>query len=122
MICQQPGIVLYPAFLMGFFSLVIAILYKPNPVYKALAKVQVPEQVLSADQGKVYCSTITSFPVIRSAAKKLGYFAWCVTLEDSTRQVLFLQGQIETSHDGYTNIVAIETTGLSPDEARERAD
>ncbi|MBI2504958.1 MAG: polysaccharide biosynthesis tyrosine autokinase [Candidatus Latescibacteria bacterium] len=134
---RRKGIVIFTVLLLGGFSFLIAHIYKPIPIYKATAKVQINTSesinALNAqylgyaggggtDQLETQRSIITSFPVIRIAAERLGLFARSTTKEDSTREVLLLESLIQTSQEGYTNIIGIEATGLTPDEARERAD
>jgi uncharacterized protein involved in exopolysaccharide biosynthesis len=38
---RRKGIVLFTAFLLGFFSFAMASIWKPLPLYKAAAKVQI---------------------------------------------------------------------------------
>ncbi len=133
---RRKGIVIFTVILLGFFSFLIAHLWKPEPIYKAVAKVQInsPESLASlnaqymgfggggTDQLETQRSIITSFPVMRLTADTLGLFDDCRTEEDSTEVVLGLQAQIETSQEGYTNIIGIEATLSRPEAARELAD
>lgn len=133
---RRKGIVIFTVVLLGFFSFLIAHLWKPEPIYKAVSKVQInsPESLASlnaqymgfggggTDQLETQRSIITSFPVIQRTAEHLGLFDDCHTEEDSTEMVLGLQAHIETSQEGYTNIIGIEATGGRPESARELAD
>ncbi|MCC7261232.1 MAG: polysaccharide biosynthesis tyrosine autokinase [Candidatus Latescibacteria bacterium] len=133
---RRKGIVIFTVVLLGFFSFLIAHLWKPEPIYKAVSKVQInsPESLASinaqymgfggggTDQLETQRSIITSFPVIRRTAQHLGLFDDCHTEEDSTEMVLGLQAHITTSQEGYTNIIGIEATGSRPESARELAD
>lgn len=133
---RRKGIVIFTVVLLGFFSFLIANLWKPSPIYKAASKVQInsPESLNSinaqymgmagggTDQLETQRSIITSFPVIQRAVDRLKLCSDCETKEDSTRMVLALESYIQTSQEGYTNIISIEATGRTGEEARLRAD
>ena len=46
---RRKGIVLFTAFVLGFFSLVIATIWKPVPMYRAAAKIQLNSQQASSN-------------------------------------------------------------------------
>jgi capsular exopolysaccharide synthesis family protein len=133
---RRKGIVIFTVGLLGTFSFLFAQLYKPTPIYKTGSKVQIntSESVAAlnaqymgfggggADELETQRAIITSYPVIQLAAERLGYFEGCTTKEDSTLQILVLEGKIQTNQEGYTNIISIEATGRTKDEARDRAD
>ncbi|MBI2502746.1 MAG: polysaccharide biosynthesis tyrosine autokinase [Candidatus Latescibacteria bacterium] len=133
---RRKGIVIFTVALLGFFSFLTAHFWKPDPIYKAVSKVQInsPESLASlnaqymglagggTDRLETQRAIITSFPVIQRAVAYLQLCANCTTREDSTRMVLFLESLIQTSQEGYTNIISIEATGRTPEEARQRAD
>jgi len=133
---RRKGIVIFTVALLGFFSFLIAHMWKPEPIYKAVSKVQInsPESLASlnaqymgfggggTDQLETQRSIITSFPVIRRTAEYLRLFEGSHTEEDSTEMVLGLQAHIETIQEGYTNIIGIEATGSRAEVARELAD
>ena len=64
---------------------------------------------------------ITSFPVLKEAARELDLFGETETIEDTALVVLALQGQINAAQEGYTNIIAIEATDPDPYFARDIA-
>ncbi|MBM3279462.1 MAG: AAA family ATPase [Candidatus Handelsmanbacteria bacterium] len=133
---RRKGIVIFTVALLGFFSFLITHIWKPEPIYKAVSKVQIasPESLASlnaqymgfggggSDQLETQRSIITSFPVIRRTAEYLRLFEGSRTEEDSTAMVLGLQAHIKTSQEGYTNIIGIEATGSQAEAARELAD
>jgi succinoglycan biosynthesis transport protein ExoP len=133
---RRKGIVLFTAFVLGFFSLVIATIWKPVPMYRAAAKIQLNSQQASSnalaqlalssysessDMIETQLAIITSFPVMKEAAIALGLFGEAETIEDTALVVLGLQGQISATQEGYTNIIGIEATDSNPYFARDMA-
>ncbi len=133
---RRKGIVLFTAFVLGFFSLVIATIWKPVPMYRAAAKIQLNSQQASSnalaqlalssysessDLIETQLAIITSFPVLKEAARELELFGETETIEDTALVVLALQGQINAAQEGYTNIIAIEATDPDPYFARDIA-
>ena len=126
---RRKGVVLFTAFLLGFFSFVMATIWKPLPFYKAAAKVQIKAsasltglhlqaiQYNSGDQIETQQAIITSYPVLKRAGIALGFFA----AGDTASTVLDLQSLISTEQEGYTNIIVIEATDPQPEMARELA-
>ena len=126
---RRKGIVLFTAFLLGFFSFVMATIWKPLPLYNAVAKVQIKAsesltglylqaiQYNSGDQIETQQAIITSYPVLERAGAALGLFSEV----DTAAVVLHLQDIISTQQQGYTNIILIEATDSRPEMARELA-
>ena len=106
---------MFTAFLVGFFSYVIATINKPVPEYTATAKVQLnadqsPES-LYAQAMNVYNggtgpletqeAIINSFPVLKRVGEKMGKFvknppSSAFTSEDSIQVILRLQKLVKT--------------------------
>ncbi len=133
---RRKGIVLFTAFVLGFFSLVIATIWQPVPMYRASAKIQLNAQQASSnalaqlalasysessDVIETQLAIITSFPVMKEAARDLDLFGATQTIEDTAVVVLALQGQISAVQEGYTNIIEIEATDSDPYLARDMA-
>jgi capsular exopolysaccharide synthesis family protein len=126
---RRKGIVIFTAVLLGFFSFVLATLWQPKPLYKAAAKVQINSLQTTTslylesfafnagDQMETQEAIITSFPVLKRAGERLGLFAG----DDTAQVVLGLQGRIQTSQEGSTNIVAVQATDPDPLVARDLA-
>jgi len=126
---RRKSIVAFTALLLGFFSFLMASVWKPTPLFKAAAKVQInSSQTLTGlyleaiaynagDQIETQQAIITSYPVLKLAGEELGLFAG----GDTARVVLDLQNRIVTSQEGYTNIIIVEATDGRPRMARELA-
>ncbi|MFH1568440.1 MAG: Wzz/FepE/Etk N-terminal domain-containing protein, partial [Gemmatimonadota bacterium] len=81
---RRKGIVTFTALMLGFFSFVIAYIWRPLPNYQATAKVQISlHQNLtglylqsiaynSGDQIETQQAIVTSHPVLRRAGEELG--------------------------------------------------
>jgi uncharacterized protein involved in exopolysaccharide biosynthesis len=118
--------VIFTAFLLGFFSFVLAQIWQPIPEYTANAKIQIESNQSIAsltmesygysvgDQIETKISVIQSYPVIRRAAEVIGMMEGATTLSDTTLMVFGLQGRIGVGHEGYSNILAIEATDTNP--------
>ena len=131
---RRKGIVLFTAFLLGFFSFIVSSIWQPVPIYKAEAKVQINTtqtgpgglfQTISyggaGDQLETQQAIITSFKVMERVAGGLGFLEFATTAEETARVVLSLPDRIETRQQGYTNIISIETTDPDPTMARDLA-
>ncbi|MEW6755057.1 MAG: P-loop NTPase [Candidatus Latescibacterota bacterium] len=115
--------------LLGFFSLVLALVWEPEPLYRAGAKVQIaPSQTLTGlyldaisynagDQMETQRAIIVSYPVLRRTAEELHLVAG----GDTARTVLGLQERVATRQEGYTNIIVVEATHPRPETARDLA-
>ena len=112
---RRKGIVLFTAFVLGFFSLVIATIWKPVPMYRATAKIQLNSQQgsgnalaqlslssysESSDLIETQLAIIASFPVLKEAARELDFFGATQTIEDTAVVALALQGQISAAQQG----------------------
>lgn len=130
---RRKGIVLFTAFLLGFFSFVIASIWKPQPLYRATAKVQINLhqnltglylQTIAYNTGdaiETQQSIITSHPVLKRTAEGLGLLAWTKTAEDTAIVLNDLTSRIATSQEGFTNIIALSATDPQPEQARDLA-
>jgi capsular exopolysaccharide synthesis family protein len=130
---RRKGIVFFTGFLLCFFSFLIATVWQPDPLYNAVAKVQISlRQNLtglylqtiaynSGDEIETQRAIITSHPVLKRTGSKLGMFTQAITADDSALVLLGLYTRINTSQEGFTNIISIETTDLSPPRARDLA-
>ena len=126
---RRKSIVAFTAVLLGFFSFLMASVWKPTPLYKAAAKVQInSSQTLTGlyleaiaynagDQIETQQAIITSYPVLKRAGEELELFVG----GDTARVVLDLQNRIVTFQEGYTNIIVVEATDDRPRMARELA-
>ncbi|MFA6109855.1 MAG: P-loop NTPase [Candidatus Latescibacterota bacterium] len=126
---RRRSVVGFTAVLLGAFSLGLAVLWQPRPLYRSAAKVQIStNQTLTSlylqsisynagDQLETQRAIITSFPVLRQAGERLGLF----TGRDTAQVVLDLQSRIVTRQEGYTNIVVVEVTGPEAELARDLA-
>lgn len=130
---RRKGVVIFTAFLLGFFSFVLAQIWQPIPEYTANAKIQIESNQSIAsltmesygysvgDQIETKISVIQSYPVIRRAAEVIGMMEGATTLSDTTLIVLDLQGRIVVDQEGYSNILVIEATDTNPTMAQNLA-
>ena len=130
---RRKGVVIFTAFLLGFFSFVLAQIWQPIPEYTANAKIQIESNQSIAsltmesygysvgDQIETKISVIQSYPVIRRAAEVIGMMEGATTLSDTTLIVLDLQGRIVVGQEGYSNILVIEATDTNPTMAQNLA-
>lgn len=130
---RRKGIVFFTGFLLCFFSFMIASVWQPDPLYNAVAKVQISlRQNLtglylqtiaynSGDEIETQRAIITSHPVLKRTGSELGMFTQATTADDSALVLLELYTRINTSQEGFTNIISIETTDLSRPRARDLA-
>lgn len=118
---------------LGGFSFAIAIVWQPAPIYAATSKVEINSQQSlgsiyleaitynSGDEIETQEAVITSNKVLQRAGEELGLFPNAGSSEDTTRIVLNLKDRVETSPEGYTNIISITTTGQTAGQARQLA-
>ena len=130
---RHKGIVFFTGFLLCFFSFLMASVWRPDPLYNAVAKVQLNlHQNLtglylqtiaynSGDEIETQRTIITSHPVLKRTGSVLRLFDWATTADDSAQVLLNLYTRINTSQEGFTNIISIETTDPSPAHARDLA-
>ena len=130
---RRKGVVIFTAFLLGFFSFVLAQIWQPIPEYTADAKIQIESNQSVAslylesygysvgDQIETKISVIQSYPVIRRTAEVMGMMDGATTLADTTLMVLGLQGRIGVSQEGYANILVITATDTNPTMAQNLA-
>ncbi len=130
---RRKGIVVFTAFLLGFFSFLLASVWKPQPLYQATAKVQINlHQNLtglylqtiaynSGDQIETQQTIITSQPVLRRTAAELNLLNWTTTEVDSARVLQDLFRSITTSQEGFTNIITVSAKHPVPERARDMA-
>ena len=127
---RRKGIVLFTAFLLGFFSFIVSSIWQPVPIYKAGAKVQINAPQSSGPASyfgsssvdiETQLAIIRSFRVMERVGNELGFLEFATTAEETARVVLSLPERIETRQEGYTNIIIIEATDPSPAMARDLA-
>jgi len=130
---RRKGIVFFTGFLLCYFSFLIASVWQPDPLYNAVAKVQINQhqnltgiylQAIafnSGDEIETQRAIITSHPVLKLTGTKLGLFKRAATADDSALVLLDLYSRINTSQEGFTDIVSIESTDRSPPNARDLA-
>ncbi len=130
---RRKGIVLFTAFLLGFFSFLIASIWKPQPLYQATSKVQINQhqnltglylQSIAYNTGdaiETQQTIITSHPVLKRTAVSLGMLDWTRTAEDTAIVLNDLTQRIKTSQEGFTNIIAVAATDPVPERARDMA-
>lgn len=130
---RRKGIVLFTAFLLGFFSFLIASIWKPQPLYRATSKVQINlHQNLTGlylrtiayntgDAIETQQTIITSHPVLKRTAESLDLLSWARTAEDTALVLNDLTLRIKTSQEGFTNIIALHATDAVPERARDLA-
>jgi len=128
---RRKGIVLFTAGLLGFFSFLIASVWKPQPLYEATSKVQINLhhnltglylQTIAYNTGdaiETQQSILTSHPVLKRTAESLDLLSWAQTGEDTALVLIDLTRRIKTSQEGFTNIIAIAGTDPSPERARD---
>ena len=124
---RRKSIVVFTALLLGGFSFSAAYFWKPQPLYKATASVQINSSQTFAglyletmtysvgDQIETQQAIVSSFPVLKRVGKELDMF----TGADTAQVILDLQGRIDTQQEGYTNIIVIEVTDGDPRKARD---
>ncbi|MBT3343675.1 MAG: polysaccharide biosynthesis tyrosine autokinase [Gemmatimonadetes bacterium] len=130
---RRKGIVVFTAFLLGFFSFLLASVWKPQPLFQATAKVQINfHQNLtglylqtiaynSGDQIETQQTIITSQPVLRRTGTELNLMDWTKTGADSAQVLQDLQRIITTSQEGFTNIITVSAKHPAPERARDMA-
>ena len=128
---RRKGIVLFTAFLLGFFSFLIASIWKPQPLYEATSKVQINLhqnltglylQTIAYNTGdaiETQQSILTSHPVLKRTAESLDLLSWARTAEDTAVVLIDLTRRIKTNQEGFTNIIAVAGTDPSPEQARD---
>ena len=130
---RRKGIVLFTAFLLGFFSFLIASIWKPLPLYQATAKVQINLhqnltglylQTIAYNTGdaiETQQAIITSHPVLKRTADSLDLLSWARTAEDTALVLNDLTLRIKTRQEGFTNIISVAATDASREQARNLA-
>ena len=130
---RRKGIVVFTAFLLGFFSFLLASVWKPQPLFVATAKVQINlHQNLtglylqtiaynSGDMIETQQTIITSQPVLRRTATELKLLTPTTSGPDSAQILQDLQRIIKTSQEGFTNIIAVAAKHPVPERARDMA-
>jgi len=121
--------VIFTAFLLGFFSFVLAQIWKPIPEYTADAKIQIESTQSVAnlylesygysvgDQIETKISVIQSYSVIRRTAEAMGM----MTLSDTMLIVQGVQDCIDVEQEGYANILVITAIDTNPTLAQRLA-
>ncbi len=125
---RRKGIVVFTAFLLGFFSFVLATIWQPIPIYSATAKVQLVSSSTSSmvslleaygggggggDELETQMSVITSFPLLKRVIRELGLPAE----NDTAQVVLDLQARLNIDQEGYASILLVSVDDVSPEQA-----
>lgn len=130
---RRKGVVVFTAFFLGFFSFLLASVWKPQPLFVATAKVQINlHQNLtglylqtiaynSGDMIETQQTILTSQPVLRRTATELNLLTATTSGPDSARILEALQRIITTSQEGFTNIIAVAAKHPVPERARDMA-
>ena len=124
--------IIFATFMLGFISFVMAYMSRPEPRYKADAKVQftrsqtAQEAYAAALSGSDPMATqqavIKSYEVIERAAHRLGYVDTTAASEEGRiRAILNLRPFVQTSAEGLTNIITISITNINRFTARDIA-
>ena len=110
---RRKGVVIFTAFLLGFFSFVLAQIWQPIPEYTAEAKIQIEANQSMAslylesfgysvgDEIETKISVIRSYPVLRRIAVAMGMMENAATLADTTTIVQGLEVSIDVEQAGY---------------------
>jgi len=119
---RRRGIVLFTACTLALFSFLLAEKFKPAPIYKAKAKVQINSSLnapgaamygygygYGTDEIETQIAIITSYKVMEEVGKRLDLFRGINSQEDTMRQVLRMPDWIDASQEGYTSIITIRT-------------
>ena len=126
---RRKGIVVFTAFLLGFFSFVLATIWQPIPIYTAAAKVQlisgqqsIANMYLEAyggggggDDLETQMSVITSFPLLKRVVQALNIPA--ETEDDTARVIINLQNSLDIDQEGYAKILLIKIDDTDPENA-----
>jgi|GEM_PF-99932 len=126
---RRKGIVVFTAFLLGFFSFVLATMWQPIPIYTAEAKVQlisgqqsIANLYLEAygaggggDDLETQMSVITSFPLLKLVVRALNIPA--ETEDDTARVIIGLQSRLDIDQEGYAKILLIKIDDNDPEQA-----
>ena len=126
---RRKGIVVFTAFLLGFFSFVLATIWQPIPIYTAAAKVQlisgqqsIANMYLEAyggggggDDLETQMSVITSFPLLKRVVRALNIPA--ETEDDTARVIINLQNSLDIDQEGYAKILLIKIDDTDPEAA-----
>ena len=129
---RRRSIVLFTACSLSLFSFLLAQHYKPAPIYKAQAKVQINPSVNASlaamygfaggtDEIETQRAIITSYKVMESVGERLNFFKDAKTAEDTARIVLSMPSTVDTDQDGHTSIITIKTVAASAELARNMA-
>ena len=104
---RRRGGVIFTAFLLGFFSFVLAQIWQPIPEYTAEAKIQIEANQSMAslyleylgysvgDEIETKISVIRSYPVLRRTAVAMGMMENAATQADTTMIVQGLEASID---------------------------
>ncbi len=126
---RRRAVVFLTTLALGVASLLLSLLWRPPPEFRAAAKVQInTTQSLTAlylqntsystgDPLETQRAIVTSYPVLHQAGERLGLLSG----PDTAQVVLDLQRRVSTRQDGYTNIIVIEAKAPDPAAARELA-
>ncbi|MDA0748675.1 MAG: polysaccharide biosynthesis tyrosine autokinase, partial [bacterium] len=130
---KRKVIVVFATFMLGMTSFAAALISKPDPQYKATAKVQYektqqsPQEAYmaaleSSDGMETQQAVITSYPVVERVAHRLGRVDTSEAIDDERiKAILALRPLIQTEVEGLTNIISISITDGDRFQARDIA-
>lgn len=124
---RRKGIVVFTAFLLGFFSFLLSTLWQPIPIYTAAAKVQlISNEQNAANLYQVYSggddletqmSVITSYPLLKRVIRELSIPA--ETEDDTARAIIDLQDRLDIDQEGYAKILLVKIDDTDPERAAQ---
>jgi capsular exopolysaccharide synthesis family protein len=129
---KRKVIVIFATVMLGLTSFATALVSRPDPMYRATAKVQY-EKTQSAQQAyaaalgasdnlEIQQAVITSYPLVERIAQRLGLLDTVkATDEDRIKSILSLRPIIQTSVEGLTNIITITINHRDAFRARDIA-
>lgn len=130
---KRKVIVVFATAMLGMTSFAAALVSKPEPRFKATAKVQYEKKQQTAQEAYVEAlgesdnletqqAVISSYPVVERVAHRLGYVdTTTASDEERIRAILQLRPLVQTEVEGFTNIITISITHRDRFRARDIA-
>ncbi len=131
---KRKVIVILTTILLTLFSVALAIIRAPSPLYQATCSIKFEKAISplglyaktiswgAGSEIETQMSVIKSYPVFKKVAFSMGLLGKIKDSESAVGQIITnLQSQIEISQEGYSNILNITATDTSPEFAADLA-
>ncbi|MBI3089767.1 MAG: polysaccharide biosynthesis tyrosine autokinase [Candidatus Tectomicrobia bacterium] len=136
---KRKMVVIFTIVMLGFFSFAFGSLRKPIPIYRATSAVKIDQNVglagryfdsgtaAAGDNLETQAMIIQSFPIMERVARQLkivsgeGETEEVRNSNEYLNQILAIKGQVNTSQEGFTNIINVHATSRDPRFAQKLA-